>query len=138
MTILSRVSQIILRCALRFDTVTLNASVESSFSVNSVMLVENLYEDSLVAQRMVYDAVHTAGRLATLKIDKSMLQYVWDANSIFKQALELKRNSVSEVDRQTALKRKAPEQIEGFQEKKSSLMESAAGECKKLDVKIAR
>jgi len=33
-----------------------NAAVESGFSVNGDMLVENLHEASLVAQRIVYDS----------------------------------------------------------------------------------
>ena len=38
-----------------------NASVESGFSINSGILVENLHEESVVAQRQVYDAVLDAG-----------------------------------------------------------------------------
>ena len=33
------------------------ASVESGFSINSSIIVENLHEKSLVAQRLVYDSV---------------------------------------------------------------------------------
>jgi len=38
-----------------------NAAVESGFSINNDMLVENLLEDSLVGQRIVYDSVQKAG-----------------------------------------------------------------------------
>jgi len=40
-----------------------NAAVERSFSINKECLVENLLEDSLVAQRVVYDAVSAAVEL---------------------------------------------------------------------------
>ena len=53
-----------------------NASVESGFSINGEMLVENLCGDSLIAQHQVYDAVLAAGGITAVKVDKSMLQYV--------------------------------------------------------------
>ena len=53
-----------------------NASVESGFSVNADMLVENLLEESLSAQRTVYDSVQAAGGLTGVNIDKSTLQFV--------------------------------------------------------------
>lgn len=52
-----------------------NAGVESGFSVNADMPVENLQEESLVAQRTVYDSVQAAGSLTLVDIDKSMLQF---------------------------------------------------------------
>ena len=39
-----------------------NAGVESWFSMNEEMLVENMSEDSLVVQRMVFDGVMNEGR----------------------------------------------------------------------------
>ena len=50
-----------------------NAGVESGFAVNADMPVENLQEESLVAQRTVYDSVQAAGSLILVDIDKSML-----------------------------------------------------------------
>ena len=34
-----------------------NAAVESGFSVNKELLVENMEEDTIVAQRIVFDAI---------------------------------------------------------------------------------
>ena len=53
------------------------ASVESGFSVNQSMLVENLQEESLIAQRQVYDGQQSLGGLKSLNngsidITKSM------------------------------------------------------------------
>ena len=52
-----------------------NAGVESGFSVNADMTLENLQEESLVTQRTVYDSVQAAGSLTLVDIDKSMLQF---------------------------------------------------------------
>jgi len=62
----------VIRCVLTLSHG--NTSVESGFSVNRDMLVENLHEDSLVAQRIVYDSVHDAGVITSVNIDKSMLR----------------------------------------------------------------
>jgi len=36
-----------------------NASVESGFSVNSDILVDNLHKESLVVRRILYDTIQT-------------------------------------------------------------------------------
>ena len=51
-------------------------AVESGFSVNGDMLVENLHEPSLVAQRMVFDSIKSAGGVMGVVIDKRLLQHV--------------------------------------------------------------
>ena len=45
-----------------------NAAVESGFSVNKELLVENIEEDTIVAQRIVFDAIRVSGMYVT-KID---------------------------------------------------------------------
>ena len=40
-----------------------NASVESGFSVNADMLVENLQEESLIKQGTLYDLARESGEL---------------------------------------------------------------------------
>ena len=54
-----------------------NAAVESGFSVNGDMLIENLQEESLVAQRQVYDGVRNVGGLLKVKIDKHAAVCTW-------------------------------------------------------------
>lgn len=109
-----------------------NAVVESGFSVNADMLVENLKEESLVAQRMVYDSVQTSGGLAGLNIDKSMLQFVRCAHRRYQEALECKRKAATEEDKKAAAKRKANDQIKSLLENKKKLAASAAQESLKL------
>jgi hypothetical protein len=65
------------------------ASVESGFSINADMLVENMHEESLVAQRQVYDAVKAQGGLLKVKIDKRMQQAARGAHSRYKAAMEV-------------------------------------------------
>ena len=114
-----------------------NASVESGFSVNSDMLVENLHEDSLVAQRTVYDAVQAEGGVTSVNIDKPLLMYVRGSHARYQAALECKRKATSELDQKTAAKKKACEQIKVLQTKKAKFMEEAATESRKVDMEIA-
>ena len=52
-----------------------NASVESGFSVNRDMLVEDLKEIFLVAQRQVYNAIKVKGGILNVNITSEMLTY---------------------------------------------------------------
>ena len=46
------------------------------FSINGDFRVENLQEESLMAQRTVYDAIDDAGGIISVNISKSMLPYI--------------------------------------------------------------
>ena len=73
------------------------ASVESGFSINSSIIVENLHEESLVAQRLVYDSVNSLGgikKIDTIPINKEMLKSVKDSNSRnYKIALDKRKEA---------------------------------------------
>jgi hypothetical protein len=97
-----------------------NASVESGFSVNADMLVENLHEESLVAQRTVYDSVQASGGWKDVQIDKSLLQFVRGAHRRYQEALECQRKAASEENKKTATKRRATEEIKALMEKKKN------------------
>jgi hypothetical protein len=125
----------VIRCVLTLSHG--NASVESGFSVNGDMLVENLHEDSLVAQRIVYDSVKDAGGITSVNIDKSMLQFVRGARGRYQDALERKRQAASDLDKRAASKRKADHDIKTLLAKKAVLAESAAQDARKLDMEIA-
>ena len=74
------------------------ASVESGFSINSSIMVENLQEESLVAQRFVYDSVNSLGgikKIDSILINSKMLKSVKDANRHDKAALDKRK----EVDK---------------------------------------
>ena len=51
-----------------------NTAVESGFSVNKELLVENMEEDTIVAQRIVFDAIRVVGMDVTeIDISKKMI-----------------------------------------------------------------
>ena len=53
----------------------LNAQVESGFSVNSDLVVENLSKESLVARCQLYDVIRTVG-IGNVQITRLILQNV--------------------------------------------------------------
>lgn len=103
-----------------------NANVESRFSVNADMLVENLQEESLVAQRTVYVSVQASGGLRGVNIDKPVLQLVRGAHRRCQETLECTQKAASEEDKKVAARRKATEEIKSMLEKKNKLPTSAA------------
>jgi len=114
-----------------------NATVESGFSVNGELLVENLLEESLVAQRQVYDAVLAAGGVAAVEINKSMLQFVRGSHSRYEDCLQRKRRSQDVETRKDADRKRAAEQIKQLKLKKAKIAESVATESKSIDRDIA-
>ena len=60
-----------------------NAHVESGFSVNADMLVENLKEESLIAQRRVYDSIVANGGVLNVNITSGILAYARQSHSLY-------------------------------------------------------
>lgn len=105
--------------------------------MNADMLVENLQEESLAAQRTVYDSVQAAGGLTGVNIDKSMFQFVRSAHRTYQEALKCKQKAASEENKKIAAKRKLNEAIKELRDKKTKWATSAAQESLKLDMQIA-
>jgi hypothetical protein len=114
-----------------------NATVEGGFSVNGDMLVENLQDESLVAQRIVYDAVQCAGGITSVHIDKALLSFVRGSHARYLLALDQKRQTSSEYNKQQALKRKAAAEINQLEMKKAKVLKAAASEAKATDTEIS-
>nr|CAD7393438.1 unnamed protein product [Timema cristinae] len=73
------------------DLSPINTTVERRFLVNKECLVENLHQDSLIAQRVTYDSVTAAGGLLNMTISKQMIHAVRNPSGIRKEALEKKK-----------------------------------------------
>ena len=65
-----------------------NAGVESGFSTNEEMLVENMSEDSLAALRMVFNGVINKGGISNVDINRKMLKLVNKAHLEYVKQLE--------------------------------------------------
>ena len=112
-----------------------NASVERSFSYNKDFLVENLQEDSLIAQRSVHGAVQEVNGVKNLAITPEMRKAFSNASRNRKIALKDKENLVL---KEKALKRKAADELKAICAKKRQLLDLAKEEAKLLDEKAEK
>lgn len=69
------------------------AQVESGFSINKDVTVENMHEDSVVAQRQVYDAVYHLGGYLKVDIDSAMMSHFRTAYSSYEEAQKKKKST---------------------------------------------
>ena len=66
-------------------------AVESGFSIYQDMLIENLYEESLVGKREVYDGVRENGGILLANIDENLISNVQMANIHYKESLHKRK-----------------------------------------------
>lgn len=116
-----------------------NAFVESGFSINKDMLVENQREASLVALRRVHDYIsYHGGNVLDAPIDDTMLTYARGSHSRYKTYLEQEREKEKEVKSlsktQMEEKKRQREELTELQTKKKKLEE----EMDKLNKEIIK
>nr|CAD7428455.1 unnamed protein product [Timema monikensis] len=88
-----------------------NATVEGGFSVNKSLLVENMHEKTVIAQRHIHDEIQEAGGIKNIHISKKMLDYVRGARKRYHEYLEMKKQERSEEGKTKAEKRKLDIQV---------------------------
>lgn len=86
-----------------------NASVESGFSINKNLMVQNLEERSLIAQRLVYDTIKLHGGPLKVPITKEVEKCVKFARQRYRTALEAQKDS--KRNNPSAAKRKADAEV---------------------------
>jgi len=89
--------------------------------VNKGLLVENLHEHSLVAQRKVYDAIRYFGSIQKVPITYEMLSYVRSARKHYEDYLENSRKSEKNEVRKHVEKRKLKGEIKELEEQRKIL-----------------
>ena len=65
-----------------------HACVESGFSLNADMLMENLKGESLIAQRRVSDSIVASGGVLNVNITSGMLTYARQSHSRCQECLK--------------------------------------------------
>lgn len=103
-----------------------NANVERGFSVNKEILVENLKESSLIAQRIIYDSLAPLKNVTDLKIDSKLIHSVRNSSSKYKEALEAMKLEKDSKSKEEEEKRKAKLKLEEIEERKRKLLEEAS------------
>lgn len=113
-----------------------NASVERGFSVNKTILVENLKEQSLVNQRIVYDGIKSLGGVENIQIDKRMMLAVRGARQRYRRDLEDKKKYLDKQAVKVQEKRKLENELQQLQHMKKKIRLEREKEENELSEKI--
>ena len=96
------------------------ATVERGFSSNKEVMVENLAQHSLVAQRVICDHVHSVGGVLNVAFSKELLLSAASARQRYHAVLDEKKRE-NEATRRSERKRSLLEEISTLEEKKRRL-----------------
>ncbi|KAH8020386.1 hypothetical protein HPB51_001019 [Rhipicephalus microplus] len=113
-----------------------NSSVERGFSVSKECLVENMKEESLVAQRLVYDEVSAAGGVAKVDVTDKMIDMVRSSNIKWKEDRERKKKERLDVLDAERKKKRTAALVKELESKKQKLMEDAQLQVSMLQQEI--
>ena len=100
-----------------------NASVESGFSANEEMSVENLSEGMLVALRMVFDGVINEGGISSVDVNRKMLKFVNNTHPEYFKQLEKQKEQQTSGEKKRAEKRKITNEWRKVKEAKQKFTE---------------
>ncbi|XP_062554102.1 uncharacterized protein LOC134219395 [Armigeres subalbatus] len=110
-----------------------NATLERGFSVNKDCLIVNQEEESLVAQRIVYDAVANVGNVKDVVITKKLIQYTKNAHQRYQEALDKKKKEEDDSAKEKQRKREATRMMKNLELKKAKLVAETQKELASID-----
>lgn len=100
-----------------------NASVESGFSINEDILVENIKERTIIAQRTIYDAIRKAGGSQSVCINQDMLSKYRMSHTNYRFYLEEARKDQEKVTNAAAEHKRKLDELNEMQAKRRRLEE---------------
>ena len=113
-----------------------NAKVEAGFSINADILSPNTLKESIITQRIVYEAVSKAGGSTKVIIDWELLKMVKDSHRQYAAAQELKKQQQSEAQKLVQVKRKATVGLKNAVAKKKAVVKSFVVKYQSLILKF--
>lgn len=114
-----------------------NAHLERGFSINQECIVENQKEKSLIARRIICDAIDMMDcPLENFVIDKQLIKCARMSYNLYTEDLDKeKKQRDKEEDYKTNRKRMAAE-LKDLENKKQKMLDSAQKQAAKLDEEI--
>ena len=100
-----------------------NARVESGFSANEEILVENMSESSLVVRRMVFNDVMNEVGISNVDVNIKMVKFVNNAHSECVKQLEKQKEQQTSGEKERAEKRKIANEPKKVKEAKQKFTE---------------
>ena len=113
-----------------------NARVESGFSINDDLLVENMKEESMIATRLVLEGVIKDGGLQNVVVTRKMMEEVDKARKRYHTNLELQREQQTAYERRKQEKRKLSAEVTAVKAAKARLTEEMKTKASELESQI--
>lgn len=113
-----------------------NASVESGFSINKSLLIENLHETTLVNQRHVYDGILKAGGVQAVDLNKNLLSYVRSSHKRYKEDVENKRKIEENEVNKERIVREEKRKIKELEERRKQIRKAAELEEAAIELEL--
>ena len=102
-------------------------------------MVENLHEESLVAQRLVYDSINSLGgikKIDSIPINNKMLKTVKDANRHYEAALEKRKEADKKENEKRLVGKRKQEMIKEIEDKKRLLLANSQNQLHEVQGEI--
>ena len=113
-----------------------NARVESGFSINELIMDVNMKEQSLVAQRIVYEGVMTEGGPIKADINSVMMKSVKQASRRYRLALEENKQKQTEGEKKREERKRITKEINEATAAKKKALQSIIYTISTYDDKI--
>lgn len=114
-----------------------NANVERGFSVNAECLIDNMREETLVAQRLVYDSILATGKnVGEFLISKPLILSFRNARGLYEEELKRCKNETNAQKNKQAQKRQKQLEIKELKTKITKIQEVASNEVMLIQDKI--
>ena len=113
-----------------------NACVESGFSIKKSLLQENMKNESLVAQRIVFDVIQLDGGYLKVNISQDMLRYFCNSCRAYGNAKEENHKRKTEAGNQKVEKKRLTIELKKLKECKKAVNTAASKSIEAFDAKI--
>lgn len=115
-----------------------NAFLERGFSINQDCVVENQKEKTLIAQRVICDAIDAMNKpLDQFNVNKELIKCVRMSNSLYKEELAKEKAKREKEQDFQKNKRRVTAEIKELTNKKEKILESAQKQAAKLEEEIS-
>lgn len=113
-----------------------NAAVERGFSINKECLLYNQAEESLVAIRLVHDAIISAGGVSSVDISKELIHAARNAHTFYKESLKNKEKKETKDKQIENEKKRTAAKMKELQLQKMKLLADTEKKASLIDEQI--
>lgn len=113
-----------------------NARVESGFSINDDILLPNMLAETIVSQRIVFEAVQRAGSPNKVEITRQLMKMVRNSHKSYSVAQDEKKQQQSDAQKRVVEKRKATVDLQNAVANKKAAVDELRNKINIFDSEI--